>query len=83
MCGEAELKKVEDRVAALQIKFNGAMEKKTSLENQKKMTCDQLERAEQLVGGLSSEKGRWAETEKNLRKDRENLVKISKILWTQ
>jgi len=69
-----ELRAVQDRVAALERKFNDAMSKKANLEAQSAKTQAQLGRAEQLVGGLSSEESRWEQTAKQLEFDRDNLV---------
>lgn len=55
----AELKEVEDRLAALQKTFEEKTEEKAQLEFQVDLCARKLERAEKLIGGLGGEKTRW------------------------
>lgn len=54
----AELKEVEDRLAALQKTFEEKTEEKAQLEFQVDLCARKLERAEKLIGGLGGEKTR-------------------------
>ncbi len=54
----AELKEVEDRLAALQKTFQEKTEEKAQLEFQEDLCARKLERAEKLIGGLGGEKTR-------------------------
>lgn len=54
----AELKEVEDRLAALQKTFQEKTEEKAQLEFQVDLCARKLERAEKLIGGLGGEKTR-------------------------
>lgn len=56
----AELKEVEDRLAALQKTFEEKTEEKAQLEIQVDLCARKLERAEKLIGGLGGEKTRSA-----------------------
>lgn len=55
----AELKEVEDRLAALQETFREKTEEKARLEFQVDLCAKKLERAEKLIGGLGGEKHRF------------------------
>ena len=54
----AELKEVEDRLAALHKTFKEKTEEKAQLEAQVESCARKLERAEKLIGGLGGEKTR-------------------------
>lgn len=54
----AELKEVEDRLAALKATFREKTEEKAQLEFQVDLCAKKLERAEKLIGGLGGEKHR-------------------------
>lgn len=54
----AELKAVEDRVAALKQQFKDMTDKKELLEKQVDLCAKKLDRAEKLIGGLGGEKDR-------------------------
>lgn len=54
----AELKEVENRLAALQKTFQEKTEEKAQLEFQVDLCARKLERAEKLIGGLGGEKTR-------------------------
>lgn len=56
----AELKEVEDRLAALQNTFQEKTEEKAQLEFQVDLCAKKLDRAEKLIGGLGGEKTRSA-----------------------
>lgn len=56
----AELKEVEDRLAALQNTFQEKTEEKAKLEFQVDLCAKKLDRAEKLIGGLGGEKTRSA-----------------------
>jgi len=61
-----ELKKVEDKLAALQATFDETTEKKEKLEAQSIDCANKLERAEKLISGLGGEKDRWTEASNKL-----------------
>lgn len=54
----AELKEVEDRLAALQKTFEEKTEEKAQLEFEVDLCARRLDRAEKLIGGLGGEKTR-------------------------
>lgn len=54
----AELKEVEDRLAALQKTFQEKTDEKAQLEFQVDLCAKKLDRAEKLIGGLGGEKTR-------------------------
>lgn len=70
----AKLKAVEDRVATLQAKYDECIRKKEDLENKSQQCEGRLLRAEKLINGLSSEKGRWEATVQNLHTIINNMV---------
>lgn len=55
---QAELKEVEDRLAALQRTFEEKTQEKAQLEHQVDLCARKLVRAEKLIGGLGGEKTR-------------------------
>ncbi len=55
----SELRKVQDRVAALEEKLNTTLRQKEALQKQSDETTARPGRAEELMGGLSGEKIRW------------------------
>ncbi len=55
----AELKEVEDRLAALKQQFEEKTREKEELEEQVDMCAMKLERAQKLIGGLGGEKDRY------------------------
>ena len=70
----SELRKVQDRVAALEEKLNTTLRQKEALQKQSDETTARLGRAEELMGGLSGEKIRWDADLVQLDRDRENLI---------
>lgn len=56
----AELKEVEDRLAALKQQFEEKTREKQQLEEQVNLCAMKLERAQKLIGGLGGEKDRSA-----------------------
>ena len=70
----AVLRGVLEKVAELKALLQNTQAKKQALEDQAAKTVTQLTRAEQLLGGLSGEKGRWIESADRLSKDGVNLV---------
>lgn len=54
----AELKEVEDRLAALEKTFQEKTDEKAQLEFQVDLCAKKLDRAEKLIGGLGGEKTR-------------------------
>ena len=55
----AELKEVEDRLAALKQQFDDKTREKEQLEEQVDICAKKLERAQKLIGGLGGEKDRY------------------------
>ncbi|MEQ2250438.1 hypothetical protein ILYODFUR_000797 [Ilyodon furcidens] len=70
----AELKDVEDRLAALQQTFEEKTEEKAQLEFQVDLCAKKLERAEKLIGGLGGEKTRWSKAADDLQNTYDNLT---------
>ncbi|KAI9206289.1 dynein heavy chain and region D6 of dynein motor-domain-containing protein [Polychytrium aggregatum] len=70
----AELKEVEDKMAALEGNFKAMTEKKADLEKQVDLCSKKLERAEKLIGGLGGEKDRWSEAARTLNITFNNLI---------
>ncbi|KAJ3342024.1 Dynein heavy chain 7, axonemal [Gonapodya sp. JEL0774] len=62
----AELKEVEDKMAALESGFKEMTDKKVDLENRLDLCAKKLDRAEKLLGGLGGEKDRWSEAARTL-----------------
>ncbi len=58
---KAKLKEVEERIEALQAKYEDSVRKKADLETKVKECEQRLTRAGKLVSGLGDEKIRWAE----------------------
>lgn len=54
----AELKEVEDRLAALKQAFDDKTREKEELETQVDLCAQKLDRAQKLIGGLGGEKDR-------------------------
>ena len=71
---KAELKAVEDKLAALQSQFEETTAKKQSLEEQAEDCSNKLERAEKLIGGLGGEKDRWGEASAKLGEVFDNIT---------
>ncbi|KNC96829.1 uncharacterized protein SPPG_07663 [Spizellomyces punctatus DAOM BR117] len=71
---QAELKEVEDKMAALQSQFQAMTAKKIDLEKQVDLCGKKLIRAEQLIGGLGGEKDRWTEAASSLSAIYNNLT---------
>jgi dynein heavy chain len=69
-----ELRKVQERVAALEEKLNTTLRQKEALQKQSDETTARLGRAEELMGGLSGEKIRWDAELVQLDRDRQNLI---------
>ncbi|KAM8930418.1 dynein axonemal heavy chain 12 [Pelodytes ibericus] len=70
----AELKAVEDRLAALEETFREKTEEKVQLEFQVDLCAKKLERAEKLIGGLGGEKSRWSSAADSLQNTYDNLT---------
>ncbi|KAJ3238670.1 Dynein heavy chain 3, axonemal [Chytriomyces hyalinus] len=70
----AELKEVEDKMAALEANFKIMTTKKAELEQQVDLCGKKLVRAEKLIGGLGGEKDRWGEAAKTLSVTYNNLT---------
>lgn len=71
---QAELKEVMDKLATLNAKLAEANQTKADLENKVTTCANRLEAAEQLMKGLSGERGRWGEKAKALALDLQNVV---------
>ncbi|TPX59932.1 hypothetical protein PhCBS80983_g02164 [Powellomyces hirtus] len=71
---QAELKEVEDKMAALESQFKEMTIKKADLEKQVDLTGKKLVRAEQLISGLGGEKDRWTEAATSLSAIYNNLT---------
>eukprot|EP00798_Chlamydomonas_sp_ICE-L_P008519 gene8518-4817_t len=71
---KAELKEVEDRLAALNAKLAEMQQKKKQLEFDVDLCEKKLDRATKLIGGLGGEKTRWTEVALKLGEDYENLT---------
>ncbi|KAI9093996.1 dynein heavy chain, N-terminal region 2-domain-containing protein, partial [Phlyctochytrium arcticum] len=71
---QAELKEVEDKMAALESQFSAMTLKKADLEKQVDLCGKKLVRAEQLIGGLGGEKDRWTDAAKSLTAIYSNLT---------
>eukprot|EP00163_Fabomonas_tropica_P009439 TRINITY_DN1923_c0_g1_i1.p1 TRINITY_DN1923_c0_g1~~TRINITY_DN1923_c0_g1_i1.p1 ORF type:complete len:2652 (-),score=902.80 TRINITY_DN1923_c0_g1_i1:9-7298(-) len=69
-----ELADCESRVAALRRRYEESMQKLSDLEQQLKDTEVRLQRAEQLLSGLSSESTRWAASAEVLEDEQVNIV---------
>ncbi|MEE6501787.1 hypothetical protein FKM82_004321 [Ascaphus truei] len=70
----AELKEVEDHLAALEETFREKTEEKVQLEFQVDLCAKKLERAEKLIGGLGGEKSRWSNAADSLQNTYDNLT---------
>ncbi|KAI8622787.1 dynein heavy chain and region D6 of dynein motor-domain-containing protein [Chytriomyces sp. MP71] len=70
----AELKEVEDKMAALESNFKIMTTKKAELEQQVDLCGKKLVRAEKLIGGLGGEKDRWSEAARTLSITYNNLT---------
>lgn len=75
---KAELSKIEEHIAELMAQFAEADNKKKDLEMQVKKCEIQLERAQNLIGGLSGEKTRWQEAASEL--DRSSATVLGDVL---
>ena len=71
---QAELQKVEDKLAALGVELEVTQKKKQDLEDQMKTCKVRLDRATKLLSGLGSEKTRWQERSEELGQHLENVV---------
>eukprot|EP01059_Diplonema_ambulator_P016445 TRINITY_DN279_c0_g3_i1.p1 TRINITY_DN279_c0_g3~~TRINITY_DN279_c0_g3_i1.p1 ORF type:complete len:4125 (+),score=1634.24 TRINITY_DN279_c0_g3_i1:116-12490(+) len=69
-----KLTEVENKVAKLQSKMQAAIDKKKMLEDDIATTEARLVRADKLISGLSSEKGRWEEQLSQLRDESKTIV---------
>uniref|UniRef100_A0A3B4A2Y1 Dynein axonemal heavy chain 12 n=1 Tax=Periophthalmus magnuspinnatus TaxID=409849 RepID=A0A3B4A2Y1_9GOBI len=69
----ADLKEVEDHLAALKKTFEEETEKKAQLEFQVDLCARKLERAEKLIGGLGGEKT-WRKAADDLQRTYDNLT---------
>ncbi|KAJ3222668.1 Dynein heavy chain 3, axonemal [Clydaea vesicula] len=70
----AELKEVEDKMAALESNFASMTAKKADLEKQVDLVGKKLVRAEKLIGGLGGEKDRWSDAARSLNATYTNLT---------
>ncbi|VDD79452.1 unnamed protein product [Mesocestoides corti] len=68
------LQSCKDRIAGLQVKYDECTLRQQELENKSNLCEARLVRADKLIGGLSSEKGRWIELITELESLAENLV---------
>ena len=71
---QAQLKEVEERLAALGAKLAGCVDTKKSLELQVNDCVVKLERAEKLISGLGGEKVRWTEAADTLHQRLSNVT---------
>jgi len=71
---QAELKIVQDALAALQEELRLTMEKKDKLVSDVKLCAERLERAEKLIKGLGGEKARWGEFVTQLQAQYDNVT---------
>ncbi|KAJ1487568.1 microtubule-binding stalk of dynein motor-domain-containing protein [Baffinella frigidus] len=71
---QGELKEVQERVALLEEKFNGAVAEKSALAHKVEMCAVKLERADKLIGGLGGERTRWEASVKQFDIDYKNVV---------
>jgi dynein heavy chain len=71
---QAELKIVQDALAALQEELRLTMEKKDKLVSDVKICADRLVSAEKLIKGLGGEKARWGEFVKTLQAQYDNVT---------
>lgn len=69
---QTELQAVVDKVQELQSKYDTSIATKDRLTNESATLTKKLERADQLVNGLSGERARWEGSLENLNKDIEN-----------
>lgn len=72
-----KLKEIENKVEALQRDMQDTIDKKKHLEEEIDLTTVRLERAEQLMSGLSSEQDRWSLSIESLKED--HNVHIAKV----
>ncbi|KAJ3092439.1 Dynein heavy chain 3, axonemal [Quaeritorhiza haematococci] len=70
----AELKEVEDKMAALESELTKMTIKKADLEKQVDLVGKKLVRAEKLIGGLGGEKDRWSKAATSLNATFNNLT---------
>jgi len=71
---QAELKAINDKVAALQQQCDETLAEKKRLADESQLTSDRLERAEKLTGGLASEGVRWKATLEDIAKQSVELI---------
>ncbi|CAD7701708.1 unnamed protein product [Ostreobium quekettii] len=71
---QAELKETMDKLFAMETDLEQNTKKKEQLEAEVELCSVKLERAEQLIGGLSGEKSRWTQTAENLAEAYVNLT---------
>jgi dynein heavy chain len=71
---QALLAEVQAKLAKLNKELEVSIKKKKQLETEVEECAQRLERAEKLIGGLSGEKGRWAEKAAKLAADYNNVV---------
>eukprot|EP01063_Lacrimia_lanifica_P009197 TRINITY_DN1620_c2_g3_i1.p1 TRINITY_DN1620_c2_g3~~TRINITY_DN1620_c2_g3_i1.p1 ORF type:complete len:4609 (+),score=2253.81 TRINITY_DN1620_c2_g3_i1:158-13984(+) len=70
----AELAKMTEKVAELDRDLNERLTEKNRLETEAEQTMAKLQRAEQLVSGLGSERERWTNSTKTFEQSIENLI---------
>ncbi|KAM3174254.1 hypothetical protein ACTXT7_010920 [Hymenolepis weldensis] len=68
------LQACKDRIESLQMKYQECMRRQQELEDKKRLCEARLVRADKLIGGLSSEKGRWMDTVTEIDSLLENLI---------
>eukprot|EP00756_Hemistasia_phaeocysticola_P022945 Hpha_TRINITY_DN15865_c4_g10::TRINITY_DN15865_c4_g10_i1::g.188383::m.188383/K10408/DNAH; dynein heavy chain, axonemal len=71
---QKELQDVEDKVDKLERDKIATIRKKESLEQEKEIAVAKLGRADQLLGGLAGEAGRWKENVRRLEQDKKKLI---------
>ncbi|CAD2215821.1 Microtubule-binding stalk of dynein motor/ATP-binding dynein motor region/Dynein heavy chain region D6 P-loop domain/Dynein heavy chain AAA lid domain/Dynein heavy chain C-terminal domain containing protein, putative [Angomonas deanei] len=71
---QGRLKEIEDKLAALKRDMEDNISKKKQLEDDIDLTTVRLERAEQLMSGLSSEQSRWTTSIEKLQEEKGGLV---------
>ncbi|VDM31966.1 unnamed protein product [Hydatigera taeniaeformis] len=68
------LQSCKDRIASLQVKYDECMRRQQELEDKSNLCEARLLRADKLIGGLSSEKGRWMDSIVEVEGLIENLI---------
>eukprot|EP00755_Sulcionema_specki_P039442 Sspe_Gene.24365::Locus_9652_Transcript_6_6_Confidence_0.333_Length_4767::g.24365::m.24365/K10408/DNAH; dynein heavy chain, axonemal len=71
---QRELNEANEKVAKLERDAEETIRRKETLEEKKKEAIAKLERADQLLGGLAGEAGRWRENVASLEESKKKLV---------